>query len=183
VTNLIVAKRYAKALLELGKDDGNKEKYGEELGEIIALMDSAPELETVLANPGFEVEERRAVLDKLLDKMGLSPMVNNFLRLLMDRGRIGGLRAMSTVYGQLLDEARGITRAEVASAAPLGEGELEELKSALKQVAGREVQIEVKEDPSLIGGVRAQIGDLVLDGSVRSQLEALKDSLRRGEYA
>ncbi|KMY68621.1 hypothetical protein AAU61_03030 [Desulfocarbo indianensis] len=183
MTNSIVAKRYAKALLELGRDDGNIEKYGQELTDLIGLLDQAPELEQVLSNPGFELDDRKAVLTKILDKMGPSPMVANFYKLLMDRGRIGEIRGIQTVYTKLLDEARGITRAEVTSASALKDEEIQKLKDSLKAVAGRDVQIEVKEDPSLIGGLKARIGDLVLDGSVKSQLESLKDSLRRGEYA
>lgn len=181
--NSIVAKRYAKALLELGRDDGNIEKYGQELAEMVELLDQAPELEKVLSNPGFELEERMAVLSKVLEKISPSPMVANFYKLLMDRKRIGEIRGIQAVYSKLLDEARGITRAEVTSASALKEEEIQKLKDSLKAVAGREVQIEVNEDPSLIGGLMARIGDLVLDGSVKTQLESLKDSLRRGEYA
>lgn len=183
MTNSIVAKRYAKALLELGRDDGNIEKYGQELIDMVSLLDESPELEQVLSSPGFDLEGRKAVLTKILDKMNPSPMVSNFYKLLMDRGRIGEIRGIQTVYNKLLDEARGITRAEVTSASALKEEEIQKLKDSLKAVAGREVQIEVNEDPSLIGGLKARIGDLVLDGSVKTQLESLKDSLRRGEYA
>lgn len=183
MTNSIVAKRYAKALLELGRDDGNIEKYGEELAGMVELLDQAPELEQVLSNPGFELEDRMAVLSKILEKVSPSPMVANFYKLLMDRKRIGELRGIQIVYSKLLDDARGITRAEVTSASALKDEEIQKLKDSLKAVAGREVQIEVNEDPSLIGGLKARIGDLVLDGTVKTQLESLKDSLRRGEYA
>ncbi len=183
MTNSIVAKRYAKALLELGRDDGNIEKYGQELIDMVGLLDESPELEQVLSNPGFELEDRKAVLTNILEKVSPSPMVANFYKLLMDRKRIGELRGIQAVYSKLLDEARGITRAEVTSASALKEEEIQKLKDSLKAVAGREVQIEVNEDPSLIGGLKARIGDLVLDGSVKTQLDSLKDSLRRGEYA
>jgi F-type H+-transporting ATPase subunit delta len=183
VTSLIVAKRYAKALLELGKEEGQMEQYGQELAEMVATFDASPELEKVLANPAIERDARKRVLEAVLEKMGLSPMVNNFFRLLMDRGRINQTRNILMVYERLLDEAKGITRAQVTTAAPLSDDDVAKLAEALKQVAGREVQIEVKEDPSLIGGVVARIGDLVLDGSVKTQLESLKESLRRGEYA
>jgi F-type H+-transporting ATPase subunit delta len=183
VTSLIVAKRYARALLDLGKEDGNLEKYGEELTQVVGLFDQSNELETVLANPAIVFDNRQKVLDSLLEKLGLSPISKNFFRLLMDRGRVDAVRAIATIYQGLLDEAKGITRAEVVSAASLDEAAVGRLAQALKDMAGREVELQVKEDPSLIGGVVARIGDLVLDGSVRSQLENLKDSLKRGEYA
>ena len=183
MTSLIVAKRYAKALLELGKEEGQMDQYGRELAEMVAVFDASPELEKTLSNPAIERDARKRVLEAVLEKMGLSPMVNNFFRLLMDRGRINQTRNILTVYERLLDEAKGITRALVTTAAPLSDDDVAKLAEALQQVAGREVQIEVKEDPSLIGGVVARIGDLVLDGSVKTQLESLKESLRRGEYA
>jgi F-type H+-transporting ATPase subunit delta len=183
VSNLIVAKRYAKALLEIGRDEDKMEAYGEELGRMVEAFDQAPELEKVLTNPAFGLEDRSGVLNKILEQMSFAPMVNNFFRLLMDRGRIGATRQIKQVYDGLVDEARGVTRAQVFSAAPLQQDEIDQLKQALQTVAGGEVQIEVKEDPSLIGGVKARIGDLVLDGTVKTQLEAMKDSLRKGEYA
>ena len=179
----IVAKRYAKALLEIGREDGKYEQYGQEVAAVVALFDTSPELESVLSNPALDLQGRKNVLQSLLDKLQLSPMVINFFRLLMDRGRIDQTRAIARVYERLLDEVKGITRAEVTSAAGLSDDELNRLKEALKTVAGKEVSIELKEDPSLIGGIKARIGDLVLDGSVRTQLESLKESLRKGEYA
>ncbi len=183
MTSYIVAKRYAKALLEIGKEDGNTEQYGKELGDFAEMLAGAPELESALSNPGFDFDSRKKLLNAILGKLGLSPMVANFFRLLMDRGRIEATKDISQMYGLLVDEVNGITRAEVRTAAALNEQEVESLTNALKGVAGREVQLEVTEDPSLIGGVVAKIGDLVLDGSVRSQLENLKESLRRGDYA
>ncbi len=183
MTSSIVAKRYAKALLEIGREDGNYEKYAEEVAAVVALFDTSPELESVLSNPALDLQSRKGVLQTLLEKLQLSPITTNFFRLLMDRGRIDQTREISVVYGLLLDEVKGITRAEVTSAASLSDQELDRLKDALKAVAGKEVSIELKEDPSLIGGIKARIGDLVLDGSVRTQLESLKESLRKGEYA
>ncbi|KIX14520.1 ATP synthase F1 subunit delta [Dethiosulfatarculus sandiegensis] len=183
MTSQIVAKRYAKALLEIGREDGLMEQYGRELVEMAALLTDTADLMPVLANPVFELESRKAILETIVEKMGLSPIVANFFKLLLDRRRITAAADISLVYAGLLDEAKGITRAEVSSAAPLSDDEVSGISEVLRQVAGQEVQVEVKEDPSLIGGVIARIGDLVLDGSVKSQLQSLRESLRRGEYA
>ncbi len=183
MTSLIVAKRYARALLEIGREDGKYEQYGQELAAFAGLLDQTPELEAALANPAFNFEGRKGLLVAILGKAGLSPITTNFFRLLMDRGRIAAARDINAVYQGLLDEVKGITRARVVSAAALGDDEVARLAATLKQWAGREVRLEVSEDPGLIGGVVARIGDLVLDGSVKRQLESLKDSLRRGEYA
>ncbi|MBU1276470.1 MAG: F0F1 ATP synthase subunit delta [Proteobacteria bacterium] len=181
--SLIVAKRYARALLEIGKEDENLDQYGQELAEVASLFAGSAELEQVLANPAIDFDDRSKLLNTFLDKLGLSPIIVNFFRLLMDRGRIAATRDISGVYARLLDEEKGITRAEVVAAAPLSEEEVGRIKDVLSKLAGSDVVVEVKEDSSLIGGVRAQIGDLVLDGTVKTQLETLKDSLRRGDYA
>ncbi|MCF8042357.1 MAG: ATP synthase F1 subunit delta [Desulfarculaceae bacterium] len=183
MTSLIVAKRYARALLEIGKEDGNLDQYGKELAEVSDLFAASPELEQVLASPAIDFEDRSKLLNTFLDKLGLSPIANNFFRLLMDRGRIAATSDISRVYTRQLDEEKGITRAEVSTAAALSDEEISRLKEVLTKLAGSDVVVEVKEDSSLIGGVRAQIGDLVLDGTVKTQLETLKDSLRRGDYA
>ncbi|MBU1157665.1 MAG: F0F1 ATP synthase subunit delta [Proteobacteria bacterium] len=183
MTSLIVAKRYARALLEIGKEDGNLDQYGKELAEVSDLFAASPELEQVLASPAIDFEDRSKLLNTFLEKLGLSPIANNFFRLLMDRDRIAATSDISRVYARLLDEEKGITRAEVLTAAALSDAEISRLKDVLTKLAGSDVVVEVKEDSSLIGGVRAQIGDLVLDGTVKTQLETLKDSLRRGDYA
>jgi F-type H+-transporting ATPase subunit delta len=182
VTSLIVAKRYARALLAIGREDGKFEDYGRELKQFASLLAEASELESALVNPAFALEGRKSLLSAILAKMGLSPIVNNFFRLLMDRGRISAARVIAEVYGSLIDEVKGVTRAEVVSATALKDADVEKLTAILKKVAGREVSLQVKEDPSLIGGVVARIGDLVLDGSVKTQLAGLKVSLQRGDY-
>lgn len=183
MTSFIVAKRYAKALLEIGGDDGNTELYGKELKAVAELFAGSAELESALVNPGFDFDSRKKLLAAILVKLGVSPMVANFFRLLMDRGRIAAARDIAEMFGLLQDEVNGITRAEVRSAAALNEQEVKRLAQSLKAVSGREVVLEIIEDASLIGGVVAKIGDLVLDGSVRTQLDSLKESLRRGDYA
>jgi len=181
VTSQIIAKRYAKALLAIGRQDGSHETYGRELKEVAELLGQSPELEAVLANPAFDLNSRTQVLTTLLAKLKIGPMVKNFCRLLLDRGRMAHLRAISDLYARLLDEAQGITRAAVTTAVALKDAEIDRLAEALGEASGRKVKIEVKEDPGLIGGVVARIGDLVLDGSVRTQLMSLQESLKKGE--
>ena len=140
-------------------------------------------MEAVLANPAFELEDRTKILSSLLAKMGISPMALNFFRLLLDRGRISYVRDIQKVYAELLDVDKGITRVDISSAIALQDEEVAKLAEVLKGVAGKKVDIQLKEDPGLIGGVVARIGDLVLDGSVKTQLASLKETLKRGEYS
>ncbi len=179
--NSSLAKRYAKALLEIGREDGNQRSYGGELAALAELLASSPELMATLANPAISPEERGGLLGVFLSRLGCGPMVGNLARLLLDRGRMSLLPAVGQAYAELLDQAEGVVRARVVSAAPLDEAALARLKAALAAMAGREVRLEVSQDPKLVGGVVTRIGDRVLDGSLATQLRGLTESLRRGE--
>jgi F-type H+-transporting ATPase subunit delta len=177
-----ISKRYAKALLSLGQEDGNYIAYGKDLQEFGRFCAANNEFIRVVANQIFSVEERKKVLDVVLTKSPFSALVKNFLRLLLDKNRIGGIQGISDYYSKLTDEISNITRADIIAAKPLKKEARDKLAVALAGLTAKEVKIEVKEDASLIGGLVVRIGDLVLDGSVKAQLEGLKESLKRGEY-
>jgi F-type H+-transporting ATPase subunit delta len=140
------------------------------------------ELRQVLSNRLFPQEERAKVLEFLLEKSAFSQMVKNFLRLLLEKDRIGAVEEISAYYAKLTDELSNITRAEVIVAKPLKDESLARLQEVLKNMTSKDVRTDVREDESLIGGIMVKIGDMVLDGSVRAQLQGLKESLKRGEY-
>jgi len=177
-----ISKRYAKALLSLGQEDGNYIAYGKDLQEFGRFCAANSEFNKVVANQIFSVEERKKVLDFVLAKSPFAPLVKNFLRLLLDKNRMGGIQGISEYYSKLTDEISNITRADITTAKPLKKEARDRLAVALARLTAKEVMIEVKEDASLIGGLVVRIGDLVLDGSVKAQLEGLKESLKRGEY-
>lgn len=177
-----ISKRYAKALLSLGQEDGNYIAYGKDLQKFGRFCSANNEFIRVVANQIFSVEERKKVLDVVLTKSPFSALVKNFLRLLLDKNRIGGIQGISDYYSKLTDEISNITRADIIAAKPLKKEARDKLAVALAGLTAKEVKIEVKEDASLIGGLVVRIGDLVLDGSVKAQLEGLKESLKRGEY-
>ena len=128
------------------------------------------------------MEDRKKILDAILEKASFPGMLQNFLRLLLDKNRIGGIREITDYYSKLTDELSNITRANIVTARPLKSDALASLEKALKNLTGRDVRTEVKEDESLIGGLVVKIGDLVLDGSVKAQIEGLRESLKRGGY-
>ena len=182
MTGSKISKRYAKALLSLGQEDGNYIGYGKDLQEFGRFCSANEEFIKVVANQIFSVEERKKVLDTVLEKSPFADLVKNFLRLLLDKNRIGGIQGISDYYSKLTDEISNITRADIVTAKPLKEEARDKLAAALAGLTAKEVRIEVKEDESLIGGLVVRIGDLVLDGSVKAQIEGLKESLKRGEY-
>jgi F-type H+-transporting ATPase subunit delta len=181
VISLRIARRYAKALLAIGREDGQAETYKEELGDFVKLLEEQKELDQAIANPLYVAESRKRVLQAVVKRAGVSRVMTSFLFLLFDKGRIQYLRDIHAFYEKLTDELANIVRADLVSATDLPEEAIEKIRAALSQKTGKKVKMEVKVDPALIGGAVTKIGDLVLDGSVRSQLKSLKESLQRSE--
>lgn len=175
-----VSKRYAKALLSLGMEEGRHQEYGKELQDFSAFYASRRELNQAISNPAFKLEDRRGVLKALLGRSGYSDTIRNFLSLLLDKNRITAVGEISAHYEQLTDEVSGIVRAEVVVPRPLS-GEAEnKLGKALEQMTSKKVRMNVRQDKSIMGGIIVKIGDLVVDGSVKAQVEGIKESLKRG---
>ena len=180
MTSQVIAKRYAKALFEVAKDDGKLKAYGDEIADIAKLLADNHELKQALLNPAIGVIEKKDLWSAILKRLELAPMSYNFLMVLMDHSRLSQLNGVVASYFELLDEDQGIKRATVKTAVPLKEDMLQRLTKSLEALAKARIIVDVKEDPSLIGGLTAQIGDLVFDGSVKNELARLKDSLTRG---
>ncbi len=173
-----IAKRYARAILELATEGSQVDRVRADLKDAAAMWESSPELREVFANPGFGPSERKAVLSDLTARAGISPIGRNSLLYLADAGRLAALPAISRTFGELAEKQAGTVRAEVTSASPLTEVYYTQLQRVLEQATGKKVTIERKTDPSLIAGVVTRVGDQVFDGSVRTRLADLKDSLK-----
>ena len=172
-----VARRYARALFGIGVDAGKFEALGDELGVLAALWSESDELRQALENPIFRPEQKRAVLQSILPKVAPTPEVQRFVLLLLDRRRIVLLPAIARAYRDLTDAYVGRVRAEVISAEELSAATLDRVRRSLEQRTGKKVLIHSTVDPALIGGVVARVGDLVLDGSLRTQLDDLRTRL------
>jgi len=177
-----VSKRYAKALLSIGQEDGRYEDYGKDLEKFAAFCSASDDFFKVVSNPIFSAGERKRILEYVLKKMSFSDVSSNFLRLLLQKERLGAIEEISAHYSRLTDDISGITRAEIITARPLEGDALKKLADALSRLTSRKVELEISVDESLIGGLVAKIGDLVLDGSIIAQLRGLKESLKRGEF-
>jgi F-type H+-transporting ATPase subunit delta len=176
-----ISKRYAGALFSLGQEDGSFSTYGRELEEFKDFFLKNAEFGDAVSNPIYNLEDRKNVLKFVLEKSNFSNLVKNFLNLLLDKNRIDYIEAISDKYAVLTDEASNIVHAEIITARPLQDKTLKKVVDSLRAMTSKEIKSEVKEDPELIGGIVVKIGDLVLDGSVKAQLEGLKESFRRGE--
>ena len=179
--NLAIARRYAKALLLIGKEDGHTETYREELAEVSVLIEKEKSLEQAINNPLYNAEGRKKVLVSIIEKMGLSEVMKSFLTLLFDKGRFVYLSSINDFYQKLADELKGISRASLVSATELSSETVEKIRATLSEKTGKDIILDVEEDPGLIGGIVTRIGDLVLDGSIKTQLLNMRESLKRGE--
>ncbi len=172
-----LARRYARALMSIGVDNNNYEQLGRELGSLAAAMRSSEELSNVLTSSSFTRDERRNLLEAILARLGASTVTRNFCLLLLDGERIGAVPDISRELDAMIDERVGRTTAEVVSASPMSPAQVEQLQAVLERLSGKKVQLERREDPELLGGVVAKVGDLVYDGSLRTQLELMREGL------
>jgi F-type H+-transporting ATPase subunit delta len=174
------AKRYARALLALAREGETGETTGQQLEAFSTLMDSHGDLRRALLHPWVKGQDRRAVAEAVMERIGGSTLVRNFVGLLAERGRLDHLSEICQAYRQLVDESLGRVRARVRTAVPLAESEHHRLVERLSQAVGKTVVLEGFVDPALLGGFVAQVGSLVLDGSLEGQLTRLRERLTGG---
>jgi F-type H+-transporting ATPase subunit delta len=170
--------RYARALFDVALKEGDIEQAGRDLAGFAALVAGNAALTRVLSNPVIPAARKRAVVDQLLAKAGsVSPIVVKLLGLLADRDRLGLLPDIAAAYRNRLMEHAKIVRAEVVTAVPIPADRLAALQRGLAGATGRDVHLEARVDPSIIGGAITRIGSTVYDGSVTRQLEKMRDAL------
>jgi F-type H+-transporting ATPase subunit delta len=174
------AYRYAKALFGLAEDEHRHREVRDELGTLMSLFDGSLELREALLTPLHPASDRKSALREISNRSSVSPLVNNFISYLIDQRRLIDFEAIVLAYGELADEAEGLLTAEVISASPLDDRRKDRLRRALSERTGREVRLEIEVDPALIGGAIAKVGDLVFDGSLRTQLGQLRANLTKG---
>jgi F-type H+-transporting ATPase subunit delta len=172
-----VARRYAKALYDLAKEDNAVERVQRELVAAADAWDTSTELRAVFENPAFAPEQRKAVIAGIAQRIGASRIVANTLGMLADRRRMRNVREIADAFVAKTEAASGRVRAEVITAAPLPDAYYVELAKVLKTAVGREVSITKKVDPSIIGGVVTRVGDTVFDGSLVNRLADIKNEL------
>ncbi len=172
-----VAKRYAKALFELADEQNQIEKVGGALETIAGALDSSAELWAVVENPKYLPELKRNVIRALAERAFAPPMLINALMMLVNRGRLRHIRAITDAFQRMAEEKAGRVRAEVVSASTLPEAYYRELETALAEVTGKKITLVRRTDPSLIGGVVASIGGTVFDGSIRNRLKDIRHQL------
>lgn len=178
MANVSIARRYARALIDVGASSNKLDKFSEQLEGFVQALQVSRELNDVMVNPAYSRGERSAVVDAVMQTLGsFEPEVKNFLNLLVDRNRVVLLPDIARIYRDLADARAGRIRGKVTSAVALPPNVMEQITKLLATLTQQTVVLESKVDPNLIGGVSAQVGSVVYDGSVRSQLEQMRRQL------
>lgn len=176
------ARRYARALFGLARESGSIDPIRAELDGMAALLEQEPALAHALFRPLHPVAERRSVLRGVCDRLGSRGAIKNFFSYLIDQRRLVDFPGIRAEYRRLADDFAGRTRAEVVCAAPLRPEQEQRLQRALSARTGRQVELQVRVDPALLGGAVASVDGVVYDGSLRTQLAQLRSSLTRGQH-
>lgn len=172
-----IAKRYARAFFGIAREDGLYEKYYHELSLFSSIVNESNNLKELLINPVFDQAEKRAVVDALLQKIDISNVTANFLKLLVDKRRIGILPDIESCYRKLMDDVLRKIRVDVRTAFPLSAELSEKLQKRMEEFTGKKVEIEILEDASLLGGIVVGVGDTLYDGSIKTQLHNIRNLL------
>jgi F-type H+-transporting ATPase subunit delta len=182
MTARTAAKRYARALFDVASAERTDvAAIGEELSSVARLVAGNEPLQRAMANPAIPAPRKRAVVEQLLARSPVTPVLSKVLLLLADRDRLVLLPDLAEAYQSRLMDHQQVVRAEVTTAMPLPEDRVAALRQGLAQATGRRVELEVRVDPALVGGAIARIGGTVYDGSVTTQLEKMKQRLVRAE--
>jgi len=184
MANGSIARRYARALIALGQESGKTDTFAGDLAAFGQVLDVGEgQLRQALTNPGLTTVERKGVLDGVLGKMKLDSDSANFLRLLVDKNRFGAFDGIARSFSEMADELAGRARATVSTATELSADMKKTVQGALEASTGKSVKIDFQVDPSLIGGMVAQVGDISYDASVRARLEEIQSALIRNPGA
>ena len=177
MSNETVARRYATALADVVVKSGETGTVTSELNAWVQMITTNAELENVLRNPVVQHIKKEKVLESLLERVKPLKTTANFLRILLKNDRLADIATINDRFAQVLEERSGTVSAEIISSRNLSESERKELRSNLEKLTGKKINPSWRLDPELIGGVVTRIGSTVYDGSVKTQLETLKEEL------
>jgi F-type H+-transporting ATPase subunit delta len=175
------ARRYAEAIFELAERDATEDVWAAALDASVTGL-GAEEVARVVENPAVPFEDRRRAVTALTDRIGgpVATQLGNLVTMLLARRRVGLLVPIAAEYRRQLDGQRGVVAATVISAAPLDEASLVAVRQRVTDMTGATVRLAARVDPDLIGGLTLQVGDRLLDASLRGRLERLRVQLARG---
>ena len=175
--NEAVARRYASALADVALEQIKADRVKADLSFFVDSFYSSQDLRNVLETPAVGPELKHNVIEKITERMGLDPAVRNFIYLIVDHRRTELLREIQQVFSEELNARLGIAEARVTSAKQLSAEEKVQVTAALERKTGKKIEARFEEDSSLLGGAVVRVGSTVYDGSVREQLNRLRQQL------
>jgi F-type H+-transporting ATPase subunit delta len=173
-----MAGRYATALFELARETNAIDSVQADLARFDALLAESPDLTRLVRSPVFSADEQLRALSMLLDRTGIAGLAAQFLKLVTANRRLFAVRDMIRAYGERVALHKGEATAQVTVAEPLKDDHVSALRSALKAVSGKDVSLDVKVDPAIIGGVVVKLGSRMVDTSLRSKLNAIRNAMK-----
>jgi F-type H+-transporting ATPase subunit delta len=173
-----VAGRYATALFELGREADVLDPILNDLNRFHEAMDAVDDLARLVKSPVFSAEEQERAIGAIADKAGIGGLSGNFLRLVAKNRRLFALPGMIKAYREMAARHRGEVAAEVTSAHPLSDAQVAALKAALKEKLGKDVTLEARVNPALLGGLVVKVGSRMIDTSLRTRLMTVKTQLK-----
>ena len=177
MSNRLTARRYAKALLQIGDKQGNVAQLQQELDTVAAFVAANPDLTRLVASPLVLPAKKAGVFETILAAAKVSQTLRQFFRVVAEAGRLNLLADIHRTFAELVDERAGIVEAKVASAQALSEGQSRALTDSLAARTGKTIRLSWNQDTSLLGGLKVQVGSTVLDASLQGQLRQLKTQL------
>lgn len=172
-----IARRYAAALADVAIALGEDREIQGELNTWESMIESSNELRQVVDSPTITLDEKRRILNKLIERVKPHPTTANFLQVLLQNHRLAQLAAINQRFAQVLDERSGVVAATVTTARPIDDTSQDTLRETLATLTGKKVRLSFETDVELIGGLVTRIGSTIYDGSVRNQLQQAKERL------
>jgi F-type H+-transporting ATPase subunit delta len=173
-----VSGRYATALFELARDEKSVDAVKADLDRFDALLTGSAELKRLVRSPVFSADVQLKALSAVLDKAGITGIAANFLKVLTTNRRLFAVGEVIRAYRALVAKFKGEATADVTVAEQLNDKNLDALKTALKSVTGKDVVLNVKVDPSIIGGLVVKLGSRMVDSSLRTKLNSIKHAMK-----
>lgn len=173
-----VAERYASAFFDLARDESSIEAIEADLRTVEAMLDGSADFRRLIESPVFSAEDQERAIAAVAEKAGIGGLTANFLRLVANNRRLFALPGMIKGFHEMAARQRGEVNAEVTSAHPLGDAQIAALKAALKDKLGKDVTLQARVNPAILGGLIVKVGSRMIDTSLRTRLMTVRTQLK-----
>ncbi|MEA1961411.1 MAG: F0F1 ATP synthase subunit delta [Bacillota bacterium] len=180
--NKSVARRYAEAFFGIAREQNKIDQYQTELETVVQSIQNIDQLKEYFAHLLIPPKEKKEVAQKIFAEQ-ISPITLNFILMIIDKKRETYIELIVKEYVEMADESRNIKKAELFAATDVSDDELQSLAQKLSTASGKTVQLKLRVDPSLLGGIKIRMGDQIIDGTVTKKLEMLKNELKQAKIS